>query len=144
MNNSKTYNGSCFCGAVTFTLKHDPALMAYCHCESCRHWSAGPVNAFTLWPPEAVTITQGSDQIGSFNKTPETIRKWCKSCGGHLFIEHPAMGLIDVPASVIPEFNFQPALHVNYQETVLRMRDGLPKMKDLPQEAGGSGLQIDE
>lgn len=31
--------------------------MGYCHCESCRHWSAGPVNAFTLWKPEALQIT---------------------------------------------------------------------------------------
>lgn len=144
MNRSETYNGRCFCGAVEFTVTSKPELMAYCHCESCRHWSAGPVNAFTLWTPDSLTIIKGADNIGSFQKTPETIRKWCKRCGGHLFIEHPAMDLVDVPASVIPALSFQPALHVNYQETVHPMRDGLPKMKDLPQEAGGSGLTLDE
>jgi hypothetical protein len=30
-------------------------------------------------------------------------------------------------------------LHVNYAETVLPMRDGLPKVKDFPAEMGGSG-----
>jgi hypothetical protein len=34
---------------------------------------------------------------------------------------------------------FKPALHVNYQEAVLSMKDGLPKLKDLPKEFGGSG-----
>jgi hypothetical protein len=49
------------------------------------------------------------------------------------------MALIDVSAAVIPDFPFEPVLHVNYQETVLYMKDGLPKIKDLPLEAGGSG-----
>ena len=58
MSNGKTYQGSCFCGAVQFTVSGEPAAMGYCHCESCRSWSAGPVNAFTLWKPEAVQITR--------------------------------------------------------------------------------------
>jgi hypothetical protein len=32
--------------------------MGYCHCTSCRRWSAGPINAFTLWKSEAVAITR--------------------------------------------------------------------------------------
>ena len=35
-------------------------------------------------------------------------------------------------------------LHVNYQETVLHITDGLPKQKDLPQEMGGSGELLAE
>ena len=58
-----TYNGSCFCGAVQLTVPGAPAAMGYCHCESCRHWSAGPVNAFTLWQPDAVVVTQGGDHL---------------------------------------------------------------------------------
>jgi hypothetical protein len=33
---------------------------------------------------------------------------------------------------------------VHYQETVLPMRDGLPKMKDIPAEMGGSGVTLAE
>jgi len=40
---------------------------------------------------------------------------------------------------MLPALKFQPALHVNYQESVLRIKDGLPKMKDFPKEFGGSG-----
>lgn len=144
MSTENTYNGSCFCGKVRFTVTREPVLMAYCHCDSCRHWPAGPVSAFTLWKPESIQITQGEDNIGTHNKTAGSARKWCKSCGGHLFTEHPDMALTDVSAAVIPDFPFKPVLHVNYQETVLRMKDGLPKMKDLPQEAGGSGELLAE
>lgn len=139
-----TYSGSCFCGNVQLTVTGEPVAMGYCHCESCRHWSAGPVNAFTLWKPDAVKVTSGADSIGTFNKTPHSYRKWCKNCGGHLFTEHPGMGLTDVYAAIIPSLAFKPGVHVHYQETALRIHDGLAKMKDVPKEMGGSGLSLPE
>lgn len=138
------YSGSCFCGAVQFTAEGSPEAMGYCHCSSCRHWSAGPVNAFTLWKPEAVKVTRGADNIGTYAKSPQSERKWCKSCGGHVFTNHPTMGLVDVYAGVLPTLRFQPAVHVHYQESVVPIRDGLPKMKDVPKEMGGSGQTIPE
>jgi hypothetical protein len=139
---SETIKGSCFCGAVTLEVTGSPEAMGYCHCESCRHWSAGPVNGFSLWKPEAVKITSGADLIGSYSKTPQSLRKWCTKCGGHLLTEHPTMGLTDVYAAVIPDLAFKPALHVHCQERVLDVADDLPKMKDMPAEMGGSGETI--
>jgi hypothetical protein len=144
MTNERTYSGACFCGSVRFSVSGEPAAMGYCHCESCRTWSAGPVNAFTLWKPEAVKVTSGSSSIGTYAKTPNSQRKWCKNCGGHLFTEHPAWSLIDVYAAVIPDFPYKPGVHVHYQESRLPIRDGLPKMKDLPGEMGGSGATLAE
>lgn len=138
----KRYKGKCFCGAVQVEAVGKPVLMGYCHCESCRHWSAGPVNAFTLWKPEAVRITAGEEHVGTFAKTPQSRRKWCKLCGGHLMTEHPTMKLTDVYAAVLPALKFEPREHVHYQEAVLRMADSLPKNKDLPKAAGGSGVLL--
>jgi hypothetical protein len=143
-NKYKVYQGACFCGAVQFTVSGEPAVMGYCHCESCRSWSAGPVNAFTLWKPEAVRVSHGADNIGSYSKTPRSHRKWCRSCGGHLFTEHPHWGLTDVYAAVIPGFPYQAGVHVNYQETKLPIRDGLPKLADVPKEMGGTGASMAE
>lgn len=144
MNDEKSWRASCFCGEVQLTLKGAPEAMGYCHCDSCRHWSASPVNAFSLWKPEAITIEKGETSIGTYNKTPESSRKWCKACGGHLMTEHPSMGLTDVYAAVISGFDYQAAVHVNYQESVLPIHDGLPKLKDVPGEMGGTGANIAE
>jgi hypothetical protein len=144
MNTPATYQGSCFCGDVQFTVTGEPVAMGYCHCESCRRWSAGPVNAFSLWQPDALRVTKGADKIGTYNLTPRSARKWCRTCGGHVFTDHPGMGLVDVYAAVIPELEFRPGVHVHYQETKLRMHDGLPKMKDVPSEMGGSGVSLEE
>jgi len=62
-------------------------------------------------------ITRGADIISTYNKTPDSYRKWCKACGGHLFTEHPG-------------------IHVHYAET------RLPKIHDLPKETGGSGMSV--
>jgi hypothetical protein len=136
--------GSCFCDAVELVAVGQPVAMGYCHCRSCRHWSASPVNAFTLWAPAAIEITQGIEKIGAYSKTSNSLRKWCTNCGAHLFTEHPALGLIDVYAAVIPQLAFEPAVHVNYQESELRVFDGLPKFKDMPAEMGGSGIELPE
>ena len=138
------YQGKCFCGAVELTVTGDPVAMGYCHCSSCRSWSAGPVNAFTLWPPTAIKITKGEDQIGTFNLTPQSSRQFCKTCGGHLMSGHPQWNLIDVYAATIPALEFKPGVHVNYGETVMKMKDGLPKQKDFPAEMGGSGIVLEE
>lgn len=54
------------------------------------------------------------------------------------------MGLTDVYASAIPDFDYQAAVHVNYAEKTLQIKDGLPKLKDFPAEMGGSGDVLPE
>jgi hypothetical protein len=144
MSEPKTYPGRCFCGAVQITVTGDPIAMGYCHCESCRHWSAGPINAFTLWKPEAVKVIQGAEHLGSYNKSGNSERKWCKKCGGHVYCEHPSAGFLDVFAATIPDFPYKPHVHINYGERVLDIKDGLPKLKDFPKEMGGSGEVMPE
>jgi len=151
MSKESRYQARCFCGDVKFTLTGKPEAMAYCHCDSCRKWSAGPVSAFTLWKPTALEITQGLDNMAGYDRNPisgdkkvVSNRVWCKTCGGHLYTDHPAMGVIDVPAVIINDFAFRPAFHVHYQESVQPMKDGFPKFKDLPEEAGGSGIELPE
>ena len=61
-----------------------------------------------------------------------------------MFADHPPMTLVDVYAAMLPTLAFEPAVHVNYGEKVLRITDGLPKMKDLPKEMGGSGSVVPE
>src|SRR6185503_19929576 len=124
---SQMHKGSCFCGAVELTVSGEPVAAGFCHCSSCRSWSAAPVNAFSLWKPDAVKFTKGESNVGVYHKTEKSYRKFCKVCGGHLLADHPLWGVVDV-----------------YAATVLRIKDGLPKMKDMPGEMGGSGDTLPE
>jgi hypothetical protein len=91
-----------------------------------------------------VRIIKGAENVGTYNKTERSYRKWCKSCGGHLYTEHPGWGVTDVYAAVIPGLEFKPGVHVNYAETALHIKDGLPKLQDYPKEMGGSGQSVAE
>ena len=136
--------GKCFCGSVEIEVNGEPAAMGYCHCNSCRSWSGAPVNAFSLWKPDTVRVTKGAEHVTTFSKTKFSRRQYCAKCGGHLMVDHPTIGLVDVYSATIPTLAFKPGVHINYAETVLPMRDGLPKLKDFPAEFGGSGQAIAE
>lgn len=144
MKHPATHAGNCFCGAVEFSAQGSPEVMGYCHCGSCREWAAAPVNAFTLWRRDKVRITKGADKVGRYRKTPLIERQWCTVCGGHLLTDILKLELVDVYAALLPTLAFSPSVHVHYQETVLPMRDGLPKQRDFPTELGGSGMLLTE
>jgi hypothetical protein len=125
-----TYVGSCFCGAVQLAVEGEPEGMGYCHCS--------------LWKPEAVKVTSGAEHVTTFTKSPASERQYCAQCGGHLMTNHPSLGVVDVFAATLPTLKFVPGVHINYAETVLPMRDGLPKLRDFPADFGGSGEAIPE
>lgn len=136
--------GTCFCGAVAIEVIGLPEEMGYCHCNSCRTYSGGAVSPFTLWRQENVRLTKGAALVGRFQKTEMSVRCFCTQCGGHVMVEHPSLGFTDVYAALVPTVAFRPSLHLNYAETVLPMRDGLPKFRDFPAESGGSGETMPE
>ena len=137
-----TYKGACFCGAVQFEATGAPAVAGYCHCDDCQAWSAGPINAFSLWAPSSVRITKGEANIATYHKTENSYRKFCKTCGGHLMTDHPGMKMVDVYAVLLKGFKYQPTVHVHYKYKVVSVKDGLPKFKDMPSQFGGSGEML--
>ena len=58
--------------------------------------------------------------------------------------DHPGFGFTEVRAAVVPSMAFKPTVHLNYAETVLPIKDGLPKLRDFPAEAGGAGGAMPE
>jgi hypothetical protein len=140
----KTYKGSCFCGAVEFEVAGAPAVMGYCHCQDCAAWAAAPINSFGFWSPDWVRITKGADNIGIYNKTEISYRKFCKTCGGHVITDIPGFDLVEVYPNVVSSLVHEPTLHVNYGSKTVSVKDGLAKYKDLPTEFGGSGETLPE
>lgn len=144
MTNAKTHRGACFCRAVEIEASGEPAVMAICHCESCRTWLSAPLHGATLWPDAQVRVVRGESEIGTQKKTEASHRRFCKRCGGRVLVAHPAIGMTDVPSVMLPDVAFRPTMHVHYGEKVMSVRDGLPKYKDFPKEFGGSGETLPE
>src|ERR1044071_9320976 len=141
---SETHSGTCFCGAVAIEITGEPLEMGYCHCTSCRRHSGAPLSAFALYSQDDVRVTSGEELVQGFNKTGMSDRRFCRRCGGNVLVSHPGLGLSHVHPANFPTPGFKPVVQLNYHEHVLPLRDGLPKLKDFPAEAGGSGEQAPE
>lgn len=143
MSENATYKGSCYCGAVEVSVTGDPAVEGYCHCLSCRKWHAAPVNAWSAWPKDNVTIT---GPVTGSDKDPASRRITCTVCGGCVANEKPQLDMVAVYPMTLFEsaYSFQPKMHIFYDEGVLDMHDGLPKFVDVPEAIGGSGQMVDE
>ena len=92
--------GTCFCGSVQVRATGAPLEMGYCHCDSCRFYSAAPLVAYALFAEEQITVTEGSELLGGFNKSGMSLRRFSSHCGGHVLTEHPGMGVTDVSATI--------------------------------------------
>ena len=136
---AQTYSGACPCGAVQIEAAGEPLEMGYCHCNGCRSYSGAPVSAFLLFKQENLKITGGAAFLGRFASSEMSDRRFCTKCGGALMSEHPRLGLTDLRPAAFAAIAFRPMVHLNYKETVLRIGDGLPKLKHFPAHAGGSG-----
>lgn len=137
-------SSTCMCGAVALEISGEPAAQVFCHCESCRGWLGAPIHAASLWPKADVRITRGADELGTYKRTDASHRKFCRRCGTPVLIDHPALGMVDVPAGGIRGLAYRPTVHVHYGERVMAVKDGLPKFKDTPKDFGGSGETIGE
>ena len=102
----------CMCGAVQVEITGDPAVQAFCHCSSCRGWLGAPIHAASLWPASAVKVVKGKDKLGLYKKTEASHRQFCTSCGAPVLVEHPAIGMVDIPADTVQGLEYQPSLHV--------------------------------
>jgi hypothetical protein len=75
-------NGSCLCGAVSFTTSNFSKKVCACHCGMCRKWSGGP---FMEVECGAETSFKGEENIAVYNSSDWAERGFCNKCGSHLF-----------------------------------------------------------
>ena len=141
---AEAHSGSCPCGSVVVRVSGAPIEMGYCHCEACRSYSGAPVSTFLLWKADQVEVTKGAELLGGFQSSEFSNRRFCTKCGAGIMTEHPQAALTDFRPGIFPTVAFVPSVHLNYEETVLPVRDGLPKLKDFPAHAGGSGETLPE
>jgi len=137
------FRGTCYCGAVEVTVQGPPAASAFCHCTSCRKWHAAPVNAWSIWPADMVTIT---GDVVTAEEHDASRRVACARCGGAVANRKPLIDMVVVYAMTLAGSGlpFKPASHIFYAERVMDFADGLPKYADTPEAFGGSGNRIEE
>jgi hypothetical protein len=80
-----TYNGSCHCGAVAFTVASEPPKSAIsCNCSHCRR--KGFLLSFV--PAEQFRLDRGEEKLAAYTFNKHQIRhRFCATCGTQPFAE---------------------------------------------------------
>ena len=113
---SEAWDGGCLCGDIRFRAHGAPKWTIWCHCQSCRRHSGGPVSVFVGFDLHAYTVTKG--EITKFKSSPRTTRGFCRTCGSTLTCEsaqlpgetHFHVGTFDDPTG------FEPSKHYFREE----------------------------
>lgn len=105
-------NGSCHCGAVTFSVEaYAPVPYLRCHCSVCRKTAGSGGHAVNLGARAATLSVQAEDEaIGVYRavidgRLSPMERRFCTRCGSALWtwdprwpdLVHPHAGAIDTP-----------------------------------------------
>jgi hypothetical protein len=79
------HEGSCLCGAVTFTVQGALPQPDLCHCSKCRRWS-GHAFASADVPRDALVV-RGDEHVRWFASSEKVRRGFCGTCGSSLFFD---------------------------------------------------------
>lgn len=115
-------DGSCRCGAVTFTVEsHTPQPYQLCYCSICRKTAGGGGLAINIMGVADTLDVKGRDALGIYRaeiedhqgrcSTSSGQRHFCRSCGSALWmfdptwpdLVHPFASVIDSDLPVPPE-----------------------------------------
>ncbi len=131
--------GTCFCGAIRFSIDAPTLFCGHCHCSMCRR-SHGA--AFVTWfavPRGQFALESGEADLVRFESSDHGTRSFCRRCGSTLFCEstrHPDQ--IDVVlANMQGPIDRPPQFHVwfDHRADWIRVDDGLPRL------GGPTGLE---
>lgn len=106
-------NGHCLCGSAHYLISVDPVAARICWCRDCQYIAAnGTVNL--LVPTSALEIHgELSEHTGTADSGNQIKRRFCPTCGSHLFANSSARpqftvvraGTLDNPSSIQPTAN---------------------------------------
>ena len=84
----ESINGGCLCGAVRYTATKKPIVTRACWCRLCQTLASGSATINLAFPSSAVTITgELQDYPGISDSGNKMHRRFCRSCGVHIFSE---------------------------------------------------------
>ena len=98
--------GSCFCGAVQFTVEsRTPYPYRRCYCARCRKTAGGTGAAANVLAQASTLRVEGAESLTEFAAPDTTRTRFCSRCGSALYLTidaapdyvYPFASAIDTP-----------------------------------------------
>ena len=79
-------DGSCHCGAISFTAEIEPSQVSACHCTDCQVLSGAPFRAIVAVPVEKFALKgQPKTYVKVAQSGNRRAQVFCPECGTPLF-----------------------------------------------------------
>ena len=133
----KQVAGSCFCGAIQFTIELHTLWCGHCHCSMCRRPHGAAFVTWTAVPRERLHINVGEEQLKQYQSSANGTRSFCSNCGSQLFCQVKqsevdiALAALHGPIDRVPEEHYYYDSRADWVE----INDDLPKL------GGADGMQ---
>ena len=132
-------SGSCFCGAVRFTVELPTLFCGHCHCTMCQRAHGAAYVTWFAVPYARFTLCGGADDLVRYRSSDHGTRSFCRTCGSTLFCEstnHP--DIVDIAlANMHGSIDRPPQCHVYFSDHA----DWVQVADDLPRLGGKTGLE---
>jgi len=102
MSNGPYYQGDCGCGAVTLMATGAPLGAAHCDCVDCRG-ADGSATGLLFWPEVSVQFAGGFDELEHHRARHGGEKLRCRRCHEWVLTIHEEVGIMALPAEVLPE-----------------------------------------
>jgi hypothetical protein len=105
-------SGSCFCGAVHFTVEtRTPYPYRRCYCKRCRKTAGGTGAAANVLAQASTLAIEGAEALTEYAAPDTTRTRFCAQCGSALYLTidaapdfvYPFASAIDTPLPEPPE-----------------------------------------
>jgi hypothetical protein len=109
-------HGGCLCGAVRYTVKWPPLLVATCHCRNCQKQAGSALSVVAFLKRDQLEVEGSLSVYEDVGATGDPVyRKFCGKCGSPVITETPsatAQGNIFIKAGTLDDCSdLEPSLH---------------------------------
>lgn len=117
MSDIKKREGGCLCGAVRYSARSQPVVVAICHCRDCQKQTSSAFSIVAAFPLSEFSIQGGYASFETTGASGSPVsRSFCGKCGSPLFSETKSgteAGLVFVKAGTLDEtVDLTPTAHV--------------------------------
>ncbi len=79
-------NGSCLCGAVSFTIDGSINSARFCHCGKCRKFSGSSAGVWASAERSQLSVSTQESSVSKFD-SGAGLRCFCRHCGSPVWFE---------------------------------------------------------
>ena len=111
---SESFDGSCLCKSVQYSIESDVVATANCHCNTCKKSTGAAFQTVTVALNKSFKITSGEDNLKTYEISDKAVKHFCGVCGTPIYNAHQDfpgfnmvfIGSVDEPCRLPPKTNF--------------------------------------